>query len=48
MGGHRDIPVPKSKLVVLIVWALTMLDVLVPAYAVGGLGKLRDAVGMER
>lgn len=32
----------------LLAWALTMLDALVPAYAVGGLGELRDARGMER
>jgi hypothetical protein len=48
MGGHRDIPAPRSKLVVLLAWALTMSDALVPAYAVGGLGELRVAGGMER
>ena len=48
MGEHRDIPVPRSKLVVLLAWALTMLDALVPAYVVGGLGELRDEGSMGR
>jgi hypothetical protein len=43
MGEHRDIPVPRSKLAVLLGWALTVLDALVPAYAVGGQEGLRDA-----
>ncbi len=48
MGAHRDILVPGSKLAVLLAWALTVLDVLVPAYAVGDPGELRDAGGKER
>jgi hypothetical protein len=39
--------VPRGKLAVLLAWALTVLDAAVPAYAVGGLGELRDAGGKE-
>ena len=48
MGGHRGILVPRSNLAVLLVWALTVLDALVPAYAVGGPGELRHTGGKER
>jgi hypothetical protein len=47
MGEHRGIAVPRSKHAVLLGWALTVLDVAVPAYAVGGLRELRDARGKE-
>jgi hypothetical protein len=43
MGAHRGILVPRKILAVLLAWAVTMLDALVPAYVVGGLGELRDA-----
>ena len=32
----------------LIAWALTVLDAAVPAYAIGGLGGLRDAGGRDK
>jgi hypothetical protein len=43
MGEDRDFILPRSKLAVLLRWTLTVLDALVPAYAVGGQEELRDA-----
>ena len=43
MGEHRDFIVPRGKLADLLRWTLTVLDALVPAYAVGGQEGLRDA-----
>jgi hypothetical protein len=40
--------VPRKILAVLLAWALMVLDAAVPAYAVGGLGELRDAGGKGR
>ena len=47
MSEHRDILVSKSEFAVLVAWALTVLDALAPAYAVGGHGGLRDVRRME-
>ena len=47
MDAHRGILVPRKILPVLLAWVVTVLEVVVPAYAVGGLGELRDARGME-
>ena len=47
MDAHRGILVPRKILPVLLAWVVTVLEVSVPAYAVGGLGELRDAGGKE-
>lgn len=48
MGAHRGILVPRKILAVLLAWALMVLDALVPAYVVGGLGELRDEGSIGR
>ena len=47
MDARRGILVPRKILAVLLAWVVTVLEVAVPAYAVGGLGELRAARGME-
>jgi hypothetical protein len=47
MDAHRGILVPRMILAVLLAWVVTVLEVAVPAYAVGGLGELRNGRGME-
>jgi hypothetical protein len=48
MDARRGIVAPRKMLAVLLAWVVTVLEVAVPTYAVGGLGELRDARVMER
>ncbi len=47
MGVHRGSFEPRSSFAVSLVWALREPDALVPAYALGGQERLRDAQRRE-
>lgn len=47
MSEDKGTLTSRKMLAILLAWVLTVLDVAVPAYAVGGLGELRDARGKE-